>query len=106
MTIALAASLIEQGGLAEDGRAAAEQALESGAAAERFAAMIAALGGPSDLIEAPDRHLAAAPVVRAADARARGRRHAAWTAAPSASWSPAWAATAAARTTSSTRPSG
>jgi thymidine phosphorylase len=66
VTLALAASLIEQGGLADDGRAAAERALESGAAAERFAAMIAALGGPSDLMDAPDRHLAAAPVVRAA----------------------------------------
>ena len=28
--------------------------------------MVAALGGPADLLEAPDRHLAAAPVVRAA----------------------------------------
>ncbi|HET9739613.1 MAG TPA: thymidine phosphorylase [Solirubrobacteraceae bacterium] len=64
VTMALAASLIEQGGLAEDGRAAAEQALESGAAAERFAAMVAALGGPSDFVERPD--LPTAPVTRAA----------------------------------------
>ncbi|HEX5782607.1 MAG TPA: thymidine phosphorylase [Solirubrobacteraceae bacterium] len=64
VTIALAASLIEQGGLADDGRAAAEKALDSGAAAERFAAMIAALGGPSDFVERPD--LATAPVTRAA----------------------------------------
>jgi thymidine phosphorylase len=64
VTIALAASLIEQAGLAEDGRAAAEKALESGAAAERFAAMIAALGGPSDFVERPE--LATAPVTRAA----------------------------------------
>jgi thymidine phosphorylase len=66
VTLALAASLLEQGGLADDGRAAAGRALESGAAAERFAAMVAALGGPPDILEAPDRHLAAAPVVRAA----------------------------------------
>ena len=66
VTIALAASLIEQGGLADDGRAAAERALETGAAAERFAAMVAALGGPADILEAPDRHLASAQVVRAA----------------------------------------
>jgi thymidine phosphorylase len=66
VTLALAGSLLEQGGLADDGRAAAERALDSGAAAERFAAMVAALGGPADLVEAPDRHLAAAPVVRAA----------------------------------------
>ena len=64
VTIALAASLIEQGGLAEDGRAAAEQALDSGAAAERFAAMVAALGGPADFVERPD--LPTAPVTRAA----------------------------------------
>ncbi len=64
VTISLAASLIEQGGLAEDGRAAAEQALESGAAAERFAAMVAALGGPADFVEKPD--LPTAPVTRAA----------------------------------------
>jgi len=70
VTIALAASLIEQAGLADDGRAAAERALESGAAAERFAAMVAALGGPADILEAPDRHLAAAPMVRAIDAPA------------------------------------
>ncbi len=66
VTISLAASLLEQAGLADDGRAAAEQALDSGAAAERFGAMVAALGGPADLMEAPDRHLAAAPVVRSA----------------------------------------
>jgi thymidine phosphorylase len=66
VTIALAASLLEQSGLADDGRGAAEEALASGAAAGRFAAMAAALGGPSDLLEAPDRHLAAAPVTKAA----------------------------------------
>jgi thymidine phosphorylase len=62
VTIALTASLLEQAGLAEDGRGAAERALDSGAAAERFAAMVAALGGPSDLLERPGDHLAAAPV--------------------------------------------
>jgi thymidine phosphorylase len=66
VTLALAASLLEQGGLADDGRAVAERALDSGAAAERFAAMVAALGGPAGLMDAPDEHLAAAPVVRAA----------------------------------------
>jgi thymidine phosphorylase len=64
VTLALAASLLEQSGLAEDGLAAAERALESGAAAERFAAMVSALGGPSDFVENPD--LATAPVTRAA----------------------------------------
>jgi thymidine phosphorylase len=64
VTIALAAALLEQADLTGDGRAAAEDALESGAAAERFAAMVDALGGPGDILEAD--HLAAAPVTKAA----------------------------------------
>jgi thymidine phosphorylase len=64
VTIALAAALLEQAGVQEDGRAAAERALESGAAAERFAAMVAALGGPADILEQPG--LATAPITCAA----------------------------------------
>ena len=41
-----------------------EAALHSGAAAERFARMVAALGGPADLLDAPEQHLAEAPVRR------------------------------------------
>jgi thymidine phosphorylase len=66
-TLALTASLLVQGGLATDedaARAGAERALASGAAAERFAHMVAALGGPVDLVERPADHLAAAPVQR------------------------------------------
>ncbi len=66
-TRALAASLLVQGGLAEDedaAGAAADRALDSGAAAERFAAMVAALGGPADFVEAPD--LPRASVTKAA----------------------------------------
>jgi thymidine phosphorylase len=65
VTMALAASLLVQGGLAgteDDARERAERALDSGAAAERFAHMAAELGGPSDLLEHPDRHLPQAPV--------------------------------------------
>jgi thymidine phosphorylase len=73
-TRALATEMLALGGVAE--HAAAErrvdQALESGAAAERFARMAAALGGPSDLLEKPDRHLAPAPVVRPAAPRRAG----------------------------------
>ena len=68
VTLALAASLLVQGGLAagEDAaRAAAQDALDSGAAAERFARMVAELGGPDDFLERPAEHLEAAPVVRA-----------------------------------------
>jgi thymidine phosphorylase len=59
-----AAELLHLGGVfgsIDTARAAAEQAWRSGAAAERFARMVAALGGPSDVLRAP--RLAPAPVV-------------------------------------------
>ncbi len=65
VTTALAGELLVLGGLARDvaaAEAAVEHALASGAAAERFARMVAALGGPHDLLECPDRYLARAPV--------------------------------------------
>ncbi|WP_323122326.1 thymidine phosphorylase [Burkholderia alba] len=65
VTLALAAQMLVLGGLAADvaqARGKLEAALASGAAADRFARMVAALGGPADLLDAPDRHLAAAPV--------------------------------------------
>src|SRR5919106_1117942 len=65
VTLALAAELLMLGGVVQDQAAAAmtaAHALDSGAAAERFARMVAALGGPSDLLEKPDRHLPKAPV--------------------------------------------
>ncbi|MGO9498883.1 MAG: thymidine phosphorylase [Solirubrobacteraceae bacterium] len=67
VTLALSAELLVLGGLHADvfeARAAALDALQSGRAAERFGAMVAELGGPSDLLEAPSRHLPGAPVVR------------------------------------------
>jgi thymidine phosphorylase len=66
VTLALSAELLVLGGLATDTAAARSKlqtALDSGAAAEHFARMVAALGGPADLIERPGTHLAAAPVV-------------------------------------------
>jgi thymidine phosphorylase len=73
--MALGAELLVLGGLDPEPGAARgrlEAALASGAAAERFARMVAALGGPSDLIEDPDRHLPAAAVVRPALPEAPG----------------------------------
>jgi thymidine phosphorylase len=70
VTLVLSAELLVLGGVEADpegARAAAERALDSGAAADRFAAMARELGGPGDLLEAPDRHLAAAPVTVAAE---------------------------------------
>jgi thymidine phosphorylase len=69
VTSALTSELLVLGGLARDGVAAAaavEKALGSGAAAERFARMVTALGGPADIVECPDRHLARAPIELAA----------------------------------------
>ncbi len=67
VTLALCAELLVLGGVArtpEAALSAATEALDDGRAAERFAAMVSALGGPSDLLRAPDRHLRAAPSVQ------------------------------------------
>lgn len=67
VTVALAAEMLLLGKLAADideARAKIEAAFASGAAAERFARMVAALGGPADLLERPEKHLAAAPIIR------------------------------------------
>ena len=65
VTLALAAQMLVLGGLAGDTAQACAKlnaALDSGAAAERFARMVRALGGPADLIDAPERHLGRAAV--------------------------------------------
>ena len=86
VTMALSAELLVTGKLFNstgDARAACERALASGEAAERFARMVAALGGPTDLLERPDAYLplpevtvpvfpARAGFIAAEDARAIG----------------------------------
>jgi len=75
VTVALGAAALALVGLEVSEEAAAEKLqnlIASGAAAERFARMVAALGGPADLIEAADRHLAAAPVQRPVPAPGAG----------------------------------
>jgi thymidine phosphorylase len=65
VTVELCAELLVGVGLAADlesGRARVEGVLRDGSAAEHFARMSAALGGPSDLLERPDDHLPRAPV--------------------------------------------
>lgn len=67
VVLALGTVLLVQAGVAADGAEARQrllQVLEGGQAAERFARMVAGLGGPADLLEHPARHLAAAPVRR------------------------------------------
>ncbi|NRR31763.1 thymidine phosphorylase [Oxalobacteraceae bacterium] len=66
VTMALCAEMLVLGKLADTEQAARvklQAALDSGAAAERFARMVTALGGPADLLEQPDRHLERAPIV-------------------------------------------
>jgi thymidine phosphorylase len=63
VTLELCAAIGELVGI-ENGRHSAEAALATGAAAERFARMVAALGGPADFMEAMDTYLAPAPIIR------------------------------------------
>jgi thymidine phosphorylase len=63
VTLVLGAQMLLLGGLVAtwpDARAALQRALDSGAAAERFARMVARLGGPADVLH--DAGLATAPV--------------------------------------------
>jgi len=75
VTLALAAEMLVLAGLAPtqaSGLAQASQALDSGAAAERFGRMVSKLGGPSDLMERADHHLPKAPVIQAVKAEQGG----------------------------------
>jgi len=66
ITMALSAELLVVSGIAatrEDAMRRLQKCLDDGSAAERFARMIAALGGPTDLMENPSAHFAAAPVM-------------------------------------------
>ena len=56
----LASGLVENG---DEGRRLLDSALDSGEAAERFEKMVAALGGPADMLTGFPRHLPNAPVV-------------------------------------------
>ncbi len=63
--LALGAEMLVLGRLARSSttaRARLERALADGSAAERFAAMVRALGGPRDLLDRPWKHLERAPV--------------------------------------------
>ena len=67
LVLAFAAEMLVSSGLETDLAVAGEKAaraLSSGAAAEVFARMVHALGGPADLMEKADGYLAPAPVIR------------------------------------------
>jgi len=75
VTLALGAELLALSKLAtgvEAGKQALEKALDSGAAAERFARMVSALGGPGDILERAHSHLPRAPVLVDAHAQKSG----------------------------------
>jgi thymidine phosphorylase len=75
VTIALAGEMLALGGIVatpKEGYAQAKAALDSGKAAEVFARMVAALGGPADFLERSDAYLAPAPVVKPFIARRAG----------------------------------
>ena len=75
VTVSLGAELLALSGLAPDvaaARAALEKSLASGAAAERFARMVAALGGPRDFLEKAHAILPVAPLRREAHALRAG----------------------------------
>ena len=67
VVLGLSAEMLHLTGLAGDRDAAlamADEAVTSGRAAEKFAGMVAALGGPSDFLERSEHYLPAAPIVR------------------------------------------
>ncbi|GGY50014.1 thymidine phosphorylase [Pseudoduganella albidiflava] len=66
VTLALCAEMLVLGKLAADeteARAKLQASLDSGEAADRFARMVAALGGPADLMQNPDKYLDKAPII-------------------------------------------
>ncbi len=75
VVFALSCEMLLLGGLAEKPKTAMQmlsRTLETGSAAERFARMVAMQGGPSDLLEQPEKYLQAAPVIRVLTARRKG----------------------------------
>jgi thymidine phosphorylase len=71
VTLSLCAEMLVVAGAETDRDAArlrCDEAVNSGRAAAAFGRMVAALGGPTDIVERFDTHLAKAPVVRAVHA--------------------------------------
>lgn len=73
---ALTAELLVLGKLAKDvreARAKIDEVIKNGKAAEKFAKMVSALGGPADLMEKPEKYLKQAPVVKEFYPEKKGR---------------------------------
>ena len=76
VTLALVSEMLVSAGLAgssREGTERATEALETGRAAESFARMVRALGGPANFVENARSHLPQAPVELAVEAEAEGR---------------------------------
>ncbi|MCC1493995.1 thymidine phosphorylase [Cognatishimia sp. F0-27] len=71
LSVALGAEVLATLGI-ENGQARLEEAIASGAAAERFGKMIYGLGGPIGFVENWRRYMPEAPVIRAVEAREAG----------------------------------
>jgi len=66
VTCALSAEMLVSGGLAKtvaEARTKVDAVFDSGKAAEVFAAMVSALGGPTDLMENPEKYFPTAPII-------------------------------------------
>ncbi len=66
VTCALSAEMLISGGLTkniEQARTMVDMVFDNGKAAEVFASMVSALGGPPDLMQNPDKYFPAAPIV-------------------------------------------
>lgn len=75
VTLGLSAELLKLGGLAasiSEGRSMVSDTLASGRAAEKFASMVFAQGGPADLLERAADYLPDAPIVRPVVAQSEG----------------------------------
>lgn len=67
VTMALCAEMLVSGGIAADTATAMQQlqqVLDNGKAAETFAKMVTALGGPANFVEKPESYLATAEIIR------------------------------------------
>ncbi len=76
LTLLLGGELLCQTGISPslaEGETKIADSIRSGAAAETFARMVAAQGGPSDLVENPSAHLAQADIIVPVPAEASGR---------------------------------
>ena len=75
VVLSLSSELLQLGGLASNPDEAGEMvrsSLDSGRAAEQFATMVAAQGGPSSLLQDPEAFLPSAPVIRPVFANTSG----------------------------------